>query len=260
MRKLQIIPTEIYADYKEKLKINISKQLNEIKDEDLTIINFNFYISLSSVSSSKIEGEEMDIDSYLKYKAKQAKYQKKLTAKIDDLFNAYIFAKNNNLNYRNFLKSHAIISKHFLDKEERGKLRTTTMVVADNNYKISFIAAKPDIVKDEIKKLFHDIKILINSKLSLPQIFYFASLIHLVFVTIHPMTDGNGRSARLLEKWFLATKLNEKGWFIKSELYYYKNLDAYYKNLEKKKKNYENVDYTKSISFILMLTNSLIDE
>jgi len=74
------------------------------------------------------------------------------------------------------------------------------------------------------------------------------------------MTDGNGRSARLLEKWFLATKLNEKGWFIKSELYYYKNLDAYYKNLEKIRKNYENVDYTKSISFILMLTNSLIDE
>jgi len=31
---------------------------------------------------------------------------------------------------------------------------------------------------------------------------FFAALIHLVFVKIHPFDDGNGRAARLLEKWF----------------------------------------------------------
>ena len=42
-------------------------------------------------------------------------------------------------------------------------------------------------------------------------------MIHLVFVKIHPWNDGNGRSARLMEKWFLAQKLDEKAWFIESE-------------------------------------------
>ncbi|MBL0098191.1 MAG: Fic family protein [Bacteroidetes bacterium] len=35
-------------------------------------------------------------------------------------------------------------------------------------------------------------------------------MIHLVFVKIHPLNDGNGRSARLIEKWFLAQKLGKK--------------------------------------------------
>ncbi|WP_220392957.1 Fic family protein [Chitinophaga lutea] len=35
-------------------------------------------------------------------------------------------------------------------------------------------------------------------------------MIHLVFVKIHPRADGNGRSARLLEKWFLAVKLGKR--------------------------------------------------
>ena len=47
-------------------------------------------------------------------------------------------------------------------------------------------------------------------------------MIHLLFVKIHPWNDGNGRSARLIEKWFIAQKLGDKAWFIQSEKNYYK--------------------------------------
>lgn len=45
-----------------------------------------------------------------------------------------------------------------------------------------------------------------------------------VFVKIHPWNDGNGRSARLLEKWFIAQKLGPKAWFLQSEKNYYRHL------------------------------------
>ena len=259
MQKLSILPNEIYHRYKEKLSVNITNLLTKITNKtELTADNFNFYISLSSICSSKIEGEIMDIDSYLKYKTLNIKYKNELTRKIDDLYLAYEFAKNNILNYTNFLHAHSLITKQILPETERGKLRNTTMIVTDNNYKIAYIAANKDIVKQETDKLFDDIAILKNAELNFTEVFFFASLIHLLFVTIHPMTDGNGRIARLLEKWFLAEKIGEKAWFVRSESNYYKNLDQYYKNLKQIRKNYNNINYEKSIPFLLMLSNSLL--
>ena len=65
-----------------------------------------------------------------------------------------------------------------------------------------YTGAPVSIVVEETKKLFSDISILRKRELTNSEVFYFASMIHLVFVKIHPFADGNGRSARLLEKWF----------------------------------------------------------
>ena len=258
MLKLDILSTEIYKKYNETLSGDIENLLQKLNEKDeLDTENFNYYISLSSVCSAKIEGEIMDIDSYLKYKTQNINYQKKLTLKIDDLYFAYKFAQKNTLDYTNFLTVHSIITKNILSKEEQGKLRNTTMVVSDNNYKIVYVAANKDIVKQETEKLFNDIELLLNTELKISEVFYFASMIHLLFVTIHPMTDGNGRTARLLGKWFLAKKIGEKAWCIPSELYYYKNLDQYYTNLKLIRTNYNSINYQKSIPFLLMLSKSI---
>ncbi len=74
------------------------------------------------------------------------------------------------------------------------------MLVINSDDKIEYIAADPDIVAAELDKLFHDIEILRRTDLDPFEAFYYSSLLHLVFVKIHPFQDGNGRTARLIEK------------------------------------------------------------
>jgi Fic family protein len=108
-----------------------------------------------------------------------------------------------------------------------------------------------------MEKFHNDIEILLKTKLSIEEVFFFASLIHLVFVKIHPWNDGNGRTARLLEKWFLAQKLGNKAWFIQSEKMYYNQHNNYYKNIRLLGLEYPDLDYKQSLSFLLMLPTSL---
>ena len=76
------------------------------------------------------------------------------------------------------------------------------MFVINSDDRIEYVATEPTKVKFELDKLFNDIKKLQTAKLDDFEIFYYAAYIHLVFVKIHPFQDGNGRAARLIEKWF----------------------------------------------------------
>ena len=112
------------------------------------------------------------------------------------------------------------------------------------------------MVVEETNKLFSDIEILVKREMTISEVFYFASMIHLVFVKIHPFADGNGRSARLLEKWFLAKKLGNKAWFIQSERLYQTRLKSYYKSVDIGT-DYTTNNFDLSIPFLLLLPMAL---
>jgi len=111
--------------------------------------------------------------------------------------------------------------------------------------KIEYDAASPEIVKSELDKLFHDIDILHRTELNPFEIFYYSSLLHLVFVKIHPFQDGNGRTARLIEKWFLIEKTGDKATSVQLEKNYFKRLKDYNSNIRKIGLEYEDLDYSK---------------
>jgi Fic family protein len=258
-KKLKIIRVDLLEAYHLQVDKNLASAFESLKEADLSTDGFSFYTSVSSVFSSKIEGEEIELDSYIKHKKFGIDFLPDYTKKIDDLYNAYTFAKTNELNKTNISEVHKLLSKHIVAKHQQGKLRTQNMYVTTPDGKIEYVAATPFELESEMEKLYCDIELLLKEDLSLQEVFFFAAMIHLVFVKIHPWNDGNGRSARVLEKWFLAQKLGGKAWFVQSEKNYYQQHSIYYKNIRVLGLEYVALDYSKALPFLLMLSESVVN-
>lgn len=257
MKNLQIIPSELIENYIQQFPKGIDEAFDSLEDAEISTENFSFYTSVSSVFSSKIEGEEIELDSYIKYKKFGIEFLPDYTKKIDDLYDAYLFAQQNDLNEQNVMEVHKLLSRNIIAPKWQGKIRNQNMYVSTLDGKIEYVAASPFSVETELNKFFNDVQTLLVSELNFQESFFYASMIHLVFVKIHPLNDGNGRTARLLEKWFLAQKLGDKAWFLQSEKMYYNYHQEYYNNLRKLGLEYETLDYSKGLPFLLMLPKSI---
>jgi hypothetical protein len=90
---VKLISDIYFTEYTKQLQIDLSSELKEINGINLTPKSFTFYTSMAVISSSRIEGEQMEMDSYLKHKMQDIEYLPELVEKPNDLFNAYLFAK-----------------------------------------------------------------------------------------------------------------------------------------------------------------------
>ncbi|NLJ81576.1 MAG: Fic family protein [Bacteroidales bacterium] len=218
--------------------------------------NFEYLTKASAVYSSNIEGNSIDLNSYMNYELSKEKFKDgKEVEEIEQLIKAYEFAQTNTLIEKNLLKSHEILSKPLLIKSKQGKYRIEAVGVFGKSG-ITYLAVEPEFVAEQMKFFFEELNELLNKKLDKIEVFYFASLIHLRFVHIHPFRDGNGRTARLLEKWFIAEKLGKSFWKIPSEEYYKNNQQEYYEAINLGINFYE-LNYDKCLPFVEMLPNCL---
>ena len=254
---LKIIPNTLFDTFRKSIDFDLAKAISAKSNEQIPFDYFNFYNSISAVYSSKIEGEAVEVDSYMKHRFLKVKYEPDYTKRADDLTAAYEFIATKKLSKKNALKAHTIISKHLLAKSQRGKIRANPMFVLNEEDRIEYVACEPYKVEKEWTKLFHDVKLLLKTDLSTAAIFYYAAFIHLIFLKIHPLQDGNGRIARLIEKWFLLRKLGKEATAIELEKNYYRNKPIYYNNIRVLGLDYELLEYDKALNFLLMTINSL---
>jgi Fic family protein len=217
---------------------------------------YDYLTKASAVYSSNIEGNSIDLNSFMNYELSKEKFNVgKEIKEIENLIEAYTFAQKSKLTEVNLLNSHRILSETLLIKSKRGLYRTERVGVFGKSG-IAYLAIEPEFANNEMKIFFSGIAELLNNSLTEEEVFYFASLIHLKFVHIHPFRDGNGRAARLLEKWFIAEKLGYQFWKIPSEEYFKNNQQKYYDTINLGV-NYYELNYDKCLGFLEMLPNCL---
>jgi Fic family protein len=221
--------------------------------EQAQMIDFSYLTESSSVYSANIEGNTMDLSSY--QNAKLTKNTTKDVTEIQDLVAAYEYAQSHILTEKNFLHTHQISSSTLLIPSLRWHYRRDKVGVFDSRGLV-YLAIEATYISQRMRELFSDIAELISQDLSIAEVLYYAAFIHLVFAHIHPFADGNGRSARLLEKWFIASKLGKDVWRLASEEFYKKHRDEYYQNINLWP-NYYELDYGQCLPFLLMLPESL---
>ncbi len=246
------------APYASMLDIDLNDALASVKQRAWTADNFKFATAVSVMSSSRIEGETLEVDSYVKHKILNIEYLHNLTEKPNDLYAAYEFARDNQLSLANLFKAHSIATQHLLPEAQRGVVRIGNMLIMEQQtQRVQYEAAPSSMVNSEFERFWEELDELRTDNLTTEEIFYYASFIHLVFVKIHPFNDGNGRTARLLEKWFLSSHLGQNAWYIASEHYYYNHIQEYYNNLARVGLFYEELKYEKALPFLLMVPKAL---
>lgn len=218
--------------------------------------SFDYLTNASAVYSSNIEGNSIDLNSFMNYRLNKDQFKPgKEIEEIEQLIKAYEFAQANTLTEKNLLKAHEILSKTLLIKSKRGKYRVEPVGVFGASG-MAYLAVEPEFVAEQMSLFFSELKELLSEELNEMEVFYFASLIHLRFVHIHPFRDGNGRVARLLEKWFVSQKLGKSFWKIPSEKYYKDHQREYYDAINLGVNFYE-LNYDNCLPFLKMLPNCL---
>jgi Fic family protein len=252
---MRITDRSYLEEYLQKIGSEIPKLIASFQFSENTL-DFDFLTKSSAVFSSNIEGNSVDLNSYMNYELNKDKFKVgKEIEEIQDLIKAYEFAQQSKLTELNFLACHKLFSKTFLIKSKQGKYRIEQVGVFGKSG-LAYMAIEPEYVSKEMALLFDDIENLITSNLTESEVFYFASLIHLRFAHIHPFRDGNGRAARLLEKWFIVEKLGKTFWKLSSEEYYKLNQAKYYETLNLGL-NFYQLNYGNCIGFLELLPNCL---
>ncbi len=253
MPRLQLLSSRYLPFYKKRQQFTLRKHFNKLKQIPPSLESFRFYVASSAIFSSRIEGVEVDFNTLRRYQETPGVRGYKDIMQVSDLIEAYNYARTHALNEKNFLRTHTLSSRQIVTKKYRGTYRNQAVYVY--NYETGervYEGASSETVLAEMSRLFADIKLLRGRDLTMDETFYYASFIHLVLAKIHPFADGNGRSARLLEKWFLADKLGTSAWFIQSERNYQRKRRSYYHNIDLGPSHFQN-DFDLCLDFLLML-------
>jgi Fic family protein len=140
------------------------------------------------------------------------------------------------LNEKEILKLHALIMTNLLPKNKIGSFRPGNIYVVDqinNKEVIQYTGPDAKDLKKLITSFFEWITIQKNEKKLHPVLL--SGLIHYIFVSIHPFSDGNGRTTRLLTNQYLKSVNYNFNDSLSLDSYYLQNRKEYYTALSRGK-------------------------
>ena len=226
-------------------------------DREKGTFDFGFLLEAGAVSSSNIEGNTLDLNAFLNSRNAQKKHRPKEAQEIEDLIRAYHFAQSKPLTEKNMLHAHRILSASFVSPTRQGTYRQESVGVYSRSGLV-YVAAEHYVLQKEIRELFRCITRLKKGDLAEGEALFWGSWVHLLIALIHPFADGNGRTARLYEKWFLAQTLGKEYFFLPTEEQYWHHRSEYYSAL-KLGVNYWETKLDNALPFFMLLPESLLE-
>lgn len=251
--------TDAYLDrYRQRQRLTLEKHLARLarKLNGGHVERLRLYES--AVYSSQVEGSKVTMDEFVAtMEVTKGTPRLRSIREVHDLVLAYEFAGSRTLNTKNLLEAHTIASATVIgNANDRGAWRSKGVKVGNALVTI-YMAPHQSLVPGLMTSLMAEVRALMGRKLDLTETFYYAALLHLAFVKVHPFIDGNGRTGRLLEKWFLAHHLGPVAWRIRSEQYTIEHRGLYYKELARLGTHWGALDWEQCIPFLLMLPKAL---
>ena len=114
LRILKLLTDKYFAEYERKVGgLDGAIRMLTAKTRE---VSFELMIEASAVYSSNIEGNPIDLDSWMNDKLLKEKLRPKAYQEIQDLIDAYGFARANTLVEGNILKAHGKLTQQFRTK------------------------------------------------------------------------------------------------------------------------------------------------
>lgn len=193
-------------------------------------------ISKSANASTTIEGNTLTLNQVIKLtenKPVNAEFsQKQEVLNYLQALNWIIKHRDQLIDFDLILKLQAIVCDKLIDPIKLGKLKTKQNYVVNEKGIIIYTPPAPEKTELMLKELLA----WLNTSKDRHSIID-SAIFHHQFVSIHPFSDGNGRTARLVAQWILYQRE-----FDSKHIYY---LDNYY--AEDRRKYYSKIEQTREL-------------
>ena len=149
MEGIQITSRKYFDDYMSLIGKEIPVLVKNF-DFNYKDLELGYQTQASAVYSSNIEGNTIDLNSFMNFKLSNEKFKRgKEIKEIEDLILAYDFAQKEILSQKNFLKIHRILSETLLIASLRGKYRNDKVGVFGESGLV-YLAIEAEFVKQTI--------------------------------------------------------------------------------------------------------------
>lgn len=157
--------------------------------------------------------------------------------------------KKSNIFFKDVMKLHGLVAENLLPEDKTGHIRPSNIYIVNSRGNVNYMGPKSFQVKKLIEELFNWLE---EQKNKLHPVLI-AGILHYEFVSIHPFSDGNGRTTRLLVKMFLNLINYDFRGCLVLDSYYWQNLSAYYGALSNavNYKDQRKADITKWLEYFI---------